>query len=215
MAAMSSSILDALTRSLGPAAFAKAGATYGESDPAVSKGFTIAVASVLAPLVARAGDAVFTRSLLEMIKDVPADVTLARRPRSALQPAGPGGRGNGPDCGAAVARLQRQHGDDRDRDRERVGCQAIDSSDALFRGLADGARPPEPARRARRSRRGRARGTARGGADAVGRSAAGEPGCAAVDRRAIPRAPAHARQPAWARPRSRGASRAGHHPVHG
>jgi OmpA-OmpF porin, OOP family len=88
MAAMSSSILDALTRSLGSAAFAKAGATYGESDPAVSKGFTIAVASVLAPLVARAGDAVFTRSLLEMIKDVPADVTLLDDPgRLFNQPA--------------------------------------------------------------------------------------------------------------------------------
>lgn len=88
MAAMSSSILDALTRSLGSAAFAKAGATYGESDPAVTKGFTIAVASVLAPLVARAGDAVFTRSLLEMIKDVPADVTLLDDPgRLFNQPA--------------------------------------------------------------------------------------------------------------------------------
>ena len=80
MAAMSSSILDALTRSLGSAAFAKAGATYGESDPAVTKGFTIAVASVMAPLVARAGDAAFTRNLLEIIKDVPADVTLLDDP---------------------------------------------------------------------------------------------------------------------------------------
>ena len=41
---MTSSILDALTRSLGSAAFAKAASTYGESEPAVAKGFTVAVA---------------------------------------------------------------------------------------------------------------------------------------------------------------------------
>jgi len=96
MAGMTSSILDALTRSLGSAAFAKAGATYGESDPAVTKGFTVAVASVLAPLVARAGDAQFTRTLLGVVKEVPADVTLLdepdrlfNRPARAVEETGP------------------------------------------------------------------------------------------------------------------------------
>ena len=94
--AMTSSILDALTRSLGPAAFAKAGLTYDESEPAVTKAFTVAVASVMAPLVARAGDAPFTRSLLGMVKEVPADVTLLdepdrlfTRPARAVEEAGP------------------------------------------------------------------------------------------------------------------------------
>ena len=44
--AITSSILDALTRSLGSAAFAKAAGTYRESEPAVTKAFTVAVASV-------------------------------------------------------------------------------------------------------------------------------------------------------------------------
>jgi OmpA-OmpF porin, OOP family len=94
--AMTSSILDALTRSLGSAAFAKAASTYGESEPAVVKGFTVAVAAVMAPLVARAGDAQFTRSLLGMIKEVPADVTLLdepdrlfTRPARAVEESGP------------------------------------------------------------------------------------------------------------------------------
>jgi outer membrane protein OmpA-like peptidoglycan-associated protein len=94
--AMTSSILDALTRSLGSAAFAKAGLTYDESEPAVAKAFTVAVASVMAPLVARAGDAQFTRSLLGMVKEVPADVTLLdepdrlfTRPARAVEEAGP------------------------------------------------------------------------------------------------------------------------------
>ncbi len=96
MAAMTSSILDALTRSLGSAAFAKAASTYGESEPAVAKGFTVAVAAVMAPLVARAGDAQFTRRLLGMVKEVPADVTLLdepdrlfTRPARAVEEAGP------------------------------------------------------------------------------------------------------------------------------
>ena len=80
MAAMSSSILDTLTRSLGPAAFARAVSTYGESDPAVTKAFTVAVASALAPLVARARDEPFMRGLRELIEDVPADVTLLDEP---------------------------------------------------------------------------------------------------------------------------------------
>ena len=94
--AMTSSILDALTRSLGSAAFAKAASTYGESEPAVVKGFTVAVAAVMAPLVARAGDGQFTRSLLGMIKEVPADVTLLdepdrlfTRPARAVEESGP------------------------------------------------------------------------------------------------------------------------------
>ena len=65
--AITSSILDALTRSLGSAAFAKAAATYRESEPAVTKAFTVSVASVLAPLVARAGDAAFLSRLIGMI----------------------------------------------------------------------------------------------------------------------------------------------------
>ena len=74
--ATTSSILDALTRSLGSAAFAKAAGTYRESEPAVTKAFTVAVASVLAPLVARAGDSAFLSRLIGMVRDVPADVTL-------------------------------------------------------------------------------------------------------------------------------------------
>ena len=96
MGAMSSSILDALTRSLGPAAFAKAAATYGEPEPAVAKGFTVAVAAVMAPLVARSGDETFTRRLLGMVKEVPADVTLLdepdrlfTRPARAVEETGP------------------------------------------------------------------------------------------------------------------------------
>ena len=78
--ATTSSILDALTRSLGSAAFAKAAGTYRESEPAVTKAFTVAVASVLAPLVARAGDSVFLSRLIGMVRDVPADVTLLDEP---------------------------------------------------------------------------------------------------------------------------------------
>jgi OOP family OmpA-OmpF porin len=96
MGAMTSSILDALTRSLGPAAFAKAASTYGESEPAVAKGFTVAVAAVMAPLVARSGDETFTRRLLGMVKEVPADVTLLdepdrlfTRPARAVEETGP------------------------------------------------------------------------------------------------------------------------------
>ena len=96
MAAMTSSILDTLTRSLGSAAFAKASATYGESEPAVTKAFTVAVASVMAPLVARAGDMQFIRTLLGMVREVPADVTLLdepdrlfNRPARAVEETGP------------------------------------------------------------------------------------------------------------------------------
>ena len=96
MAAMTSSILDSLTRSLGSTAYRQAANTYEESDPAVTKGFTVAVAAVLAPLVARAGNMQFMRSLLDMTRDVPADVTLldeperlfTRAPR-ALEETGP------------------------------------------------------------------------------------------------------------------------------
>ena len=77
---MTSSILDSLTRSLGSTAYTQAANTYGESDPAVTKGFTVAVAAVLAPLVARAGNMQFMRGLLEMTRDVPADVTLLDEP---------------------------------------------------------------------------------------------------------------------------------------
>ena len=96
MGAMTSSILDALTRSLGSAAFAKAASTYGESEPAVAKGFTVAVAAVMAPLVASSGDETFTRRLLAMVKEVPADVTLLdepdrlfSRPARAVEETGP------------------------------------------------------------------------------------------------------------------------------
>lgn len=75
-----SSILDALTRSFGPSVFSKAAATYGESEPGVTKAFTVAVASVLAPLVARSGEPQFLRNLLAAVKDVPADVTLLDDP---------------------------------------------------------------------------------------------------------------------------------------
>ena len=78
--AITSSILDALTRSLGSAAFAKAAGTYRESEPAVTKAFTVAVASVLAPLVARAGDSQILSRLIGMVRDVPADVTLLDEP---------------------------------------------------------------------------------------------------------------------------------------
>jgi OOP family OmpA-OmpF porin len=80
MAAMTTSILEALTRTPGSATFAKAATAYGESGPAITKAFTVAVASVLAPLVTRAGDAAFTSDLLTMVKDVPADVTLLDDP---------------------------------------------------------------------------------------------------------------------------------------
>jgi len=77
---MAASILDTLTQSLGPSAFSKASVNYGDSDSAISKGFTVAVAAVLAPLVARANDSQFMRTLFGMIKDVPADVTLLDEP---------------------------------------------------------------------------------------------------------------------------------------
>ena len=77
---MTSSILDSLTRSLGSTAYTQAANTYGESDPAVTKGFTVAVAAVLAPLVARAGNMQFMRGLLDMTREVPADVTLLDQP---------------------------------------------------------------------------------------------------------------------------------------
>jgi outer membrane protein OmpA-like peptidoglycan-associated protein len=80
MAAMTSSILDSLTRSLGSTAYTKAATTFGESDPAVTKGFTVAIASVLAPLVARADNMQFMRNLLGMVKEVPSDVTLLDEP---------------------------------------------------------------------------------------------------------------------------------------
>jgi outer membrane protein OmpA-like peptidoglycan-associated protein len=96
MAAMTSSILDSLTRSLGSTAYTQAANTYGESDPAVTKGFTVAVAAVLAPLVARAGNMQFMRGLLEMTREVPADVTLLDEPERlfnraprALEETGP------------------------------------------------------------------------------------------------------------------------------
>ena len=69
--AITSSILDALTRSLGSAAFAKAAATYRESEPAVTKAFTVAVASVLAPLVARAGDDRISNSSASSMRRIP------------------------------------------------------------------------------------------------------------------------------------------------
>ena len=93
---MTSSILDSLTRSLGSTAYTQAANTYGESDPAVTKGFTVAVAAVLAPLVARAGNMQFMRGLLDMTREVPADVTLLDQPERlfnraprALEETGP------------------------------------------------------------------------------------------------------------------------------
>ena len=75
-----SSILDALTRGLGHSVFSRAAATYGEADPGVAKAFTIAVASVLAPLVARSNEPQFMRQLLSAIREIPADVTLLDDP---------------------------------------------------------------------------------------------------------------------------------------
>ena len=60
---MAASILETLTRSLGPSGLSKASALYGESDSAISKGFSAATAAVLAPIVSGAGDSNFTRDL--------------------------------------------------------------------------------------------------------------------------------------------------------
>jgi outer membrane protein OmpA-like peptidoglycan-associated protein len=77
---MAASIIDTLTRSLEPSALSKAGAVYRESEEALRKGFSAAIAAVLAPLVSRAGDNQFMRNLLSMVNDVPADVTLLDEP---------------------------------------------------------------------------------------------------------------------------------------
>ena len=91
-----SSILDALTRGLGPSAFSKAAETFGETGPGITKAFTTAVGSVLAPLVARSGEPQFMRNMLSAVREVPSDVTLlddptrlfSRTPR-ATEEAGP------------------------------------------------------------------------------------------------------------------------------
>ena len=80
MASTTSSILDALTRALGQTTFSRAAATYGESEPGVTKAFTVAVAAALAPLVARSGEAQFTRRLLSAVREIPPDVTLLDEP---------------------------------------------------------------------------------------------------------------------------------------
>jgi OmpA-OmpF porin, OOP family len=93
---MAASILETLTRSLGPSVLSKASAMYGESDSAISKGFTAAIAAVLAPIVSRAGDSNFTRDLFGLLKDAPTDVALLdepdrvfSRPVPSLDEAGP------------------------------------------------------------------------------------------------------------------------------
>ena len=86
MSAMTSSILDALTHALGPATFSKAASNYGESATAVTRGFTVAVGSALAPLVARSGESQFLRSLLKMVREIPADVTLLDEPDRLFSP---------------------------------------------------------------------------------------------------------------------------------
>lgn len=75
-----SSILEALTRGLGHSVFSRAAATYGEAEQGVTKAFAIAVASVLAPLVARSHEPQFMRHLLSAIREIPADVTLLDDP---------------------------------------------------------------------------------------------------------------------------------------
>jgi OmpA-OmpF porin, OOP family len=93
---MAASILETLTRSLGPSVLSKASAMYGESDSAISKGFTAAIAAVLAPIVSRAGDSNFTRDLFGLLKDAPTAVALLdepdrvfSRPVPSLDEAGP------------------------------------------------------------------------------------------------------------------------------
>ena len=93
---MAASILETLTRSLGPSGLSKASALYGESDSAISKGFSAATAAVLAPIVSGAGDSNFTRDLFGLLKDAPSDVGLLDepdklfgRPVPALDEAGP------------------------------------------------------------------------------------------------------------------------------
>jgi outer membrane protein OmpA-like peptidoglycan-associated protein len=93
---MAASIIDALTRSLEPSALSKAGALYRESDQGLRKGFTTAIAAVLAPLVSRAGDNQFMRGLLSMINDVPADVTLLDDPERLFLRASPSVEETGP-----------------------------------------------------------------------------------------------------------------------
>jgi OOP family OmpA-OmpF porin len=98
---MAASILETLTRSLGPSVLSKASATYGESDSAVNKGFTAAIAAVLAPIVARAGDANFTRDLFGALKDAPTDVALLDEPDRAFSRPVPALDNGGP-----MARMQ-------------------------------------------------------------------------------------------------------------
>jgi OOP family OmpA-OmpF porin len=77
---MAASILDTLTRSLGPSVLSKASATFGESDAAINKGFTAAIAAALAPMVARASDSHATRDVFEIVKGAPSQVTLLDEP---------------------------------------------------------------------------------------------------------------------------------------
>src|SRR5262245_33564674 len=81
---MAASILETLSRSLSPSVIAKASATYGESDSAIRKGITAAIAAVLAPLAARAPETTFTRDLLGVLKEAPPEVALLDEPEKAF-----------------------------------------------------------------------------------------------------------------------------------
>jgi outer membrane protein OmpA-like peptidoglycan-associated protein len=81
---MAASIMETLMQSLGPAVTARAASIYGESEPAVRKGLTAAIAAVLAAMAARATETNFTRDLTARLKDAPADVGLLDEPEKAF-----------------------------------------------------------------------------------------------------------------------------------
>ncbi len=93
---MSASILETLTRSLGPSVLARAGELYGESGSAINKGLTAAVAAVMAPLVTRAADPQFTRDLFNIVRDAPAEVALLDEPDKVFTRAIPAVEEAGP-----------------------------------------------------------------------------------------------------------------------
>jgi outer membrane protein OmpA-like peptidoglycan-associated protein len=93
---MAASIIDTLTRSLEPSTLSKAGAVYRESEEGLRKGFSAAIAAVLASLVSRAGDNQFMRHLLSMVHDVPADVTLLDDPERLFLRSAPQVEETGP-----------------------------------------------------------------------------------------------------------------------
>jgi outer membrane protein OmpA-like peptidoglycan-associated protein len=84
---MAASIFETLTRSLSPSILSKAAATYGESESGIEKGLASAMAAVIAPLVARAGDVPLMRNLLGLAKEVPPDTTLVDDPSKVFNRA--------------------------------------------------------------------------------------------------------------------------------